>query len=338
MTSGTDAHAQQMADRRVAVIIPAFNAEATIARAVKSALDEPATAQVIVIDDGSADATEARARACDDGTGRLVVHRLPVSGGPARARNLALAMTEAPWITPLDADDFMRAGRLGRLLDQAAGCDFIADDLLTVREGFESGPLKRMIGDSVPLPMTLSFCAFVDANISRPRQARREYGFLKPLIRRDFLKRNRLAYADLRLGEDFVLYAHALALGARFRVVAPCGYVAVQRDGSLSHSHSAEDLRRLLAACEDLGRQVNLLPREVIISRRHQRHLQAKIDLRDVLETRRKRGLGAAARMMMARANNAPYMLGQKLAARRPRHRWPKAHRPAIVGGPQPAR
>lgn len=323
-------------DRRVAVIIPAFNAQATIARAIKSALAEPETAQVIVIDDGSTDATEARARACDDGAGRLIVHRLPVGGGPARARNLALSMTDAPWITPLDADDFMRAGRFARLLDQAGTCDFIADDLLTVREGFESGPLKRMIGDAVPLPMTLSFCAFVDANISRPRQARREYGFLKPLIRRDFLKRNRLAYADLRLGEDFVLYAHALALGARFKVVGPCGYVAVQREGSLSHSHSAQDLRRLLEACETLARDLDLLPREIIVARRHQRHLQAKIDLRDVLETRRKRGLAAAARMVFARANNAPYILRQKLAARRPRHRAPKRH--ALGARTQPVR
>jgi succinoglycan biosynthesis protein ExoU len=299
---------------RVAVIIPARNAEATIARAVASALAEPEAAQVVVVDDGSTDETAARALACDDGSGRLTVHRLATSGGPAQARNLAIALTDAPWIAPLDADDFLLAGRLARLLDYADDVDLVADDLLLVPEGAEDGPPKRLIGDALALPARLDFCGFVDGNISRPRRARREYGFLKPLIRRDFLERHGLAYQDLRLGEDFVLYATALANGARFRLAPACGYVAVQRQGSLSHCHSADDLRRLLAACEQLGRQVRLKPRECVVARRHQRHLQAKIDLRDVLDMRRKGGFRAAARLMLRRAHNAPYILRQKVA------------------------
>jgi hypothetical protein len=47
--------------------------------------------------------------------------------------------------------------------------------------------------------------------------------------------------------------------------------------------------------------------------RRHQRHLQAKIDLRDVLAAGRAGGLMGAARVMVRRAHNAPYILSQRL-------------------------
>ncbi len=46
----------------VSVIIAAHNSEATIERAVRSALAEPETADVIVVDDGSTDDTLAQAR------------------------------------------------------------------------------------------------------------------------------------------------------------------------------------------------------------------------------------------------------------------------------------
>ena len=58
-------------DETVCVIIAAKNAEETIGRAVRSALSEPETAEVIVIDDGSDDRTMAEAASADDGTGRL---------------------------------------------------------------------------------------------------------------------------------------------------------------------------------------------------------------------------------------------------------------------------
>jgi succinoglycan biosynthesis protein ExoU len=317
--------------RRVAVIIAVRNNETTIARAIYSARTEPEAAQVIVIDDASTDATAARARACDDGTGRLVVHTVANNLGPARARNLAIAMSDAPWVTPLDGDDFMLPGRLGKLLDQAEGCDFIADDLWMAQEGREGRPTKRMIGAGASLPLTLSFSSFVEANISQPGQPRQEYGFLKPLIRRDFLDRMQLGYDDLRLGEDFVLYARALALGARFRVVPACGYVAVQRPGSLSESHSTEDLRRLLAACVNLAHEIRLLPREAAVAYRHQRHLEAKIDHREVLEMKQAGGMAAAIRLMARRARNAPYMLRQKLVARAQQARSQRRHHPMIA-------
>jgi succinoglycan biosynthesis protein ExoU len=317
-----------MTERQVAVMIAAKDAARTIGRAVASALAEPEAAEVVLIDDGSRDGTAEAARQAAQGSPRLTVHSLPSNVGPAAARNLALGLTRSPWICPLDGDDFFQPGRLGRLLDQSAGCDFVADDLLMVLEGREDGPTKRVIGEREPLPLQLEFTSFVEANVSRPGMPRREYGFLKPLMRRGFLDAHGLAYDErLRLGEDFILYSAALARGAVFRVLEPCGYVAVERAGSLSGRHTTHDLRALRDASAALAAIPGLTERQRLAVRRHVRHLQAKVDLREVLDARREGGLVRGLLAIGQRAGNAPYIVARmaedKWAARQARRAEP---------------
>ena len=310
-------------------MIAAKDAQATIGRAVSSALAEPEAAEVVLVDDGSRDGTADAARQAAAGSAKFTVRSLPQNVGPSAARNQAIAMTTAPWICPLDGDDFFQPGRLGRLLDQAQGCDFVADDLLMVLDGFETGPAKRVIGDREPLPLQLDFTTFVEANVSRPGLPRREYGFLKPLMRRAFLQENGLRYdEDLRLGEDFILYSAALGLGGVFKVVAPCGYVAVERAGALSGRHTTHDLRALRAASARLASVPGLTPRQQLAVRRHVRHLQAKVDLREVLDARREGGVVCGLLAIGQRAGNAPYifarMAEEKWNARQARRAPPK--------------
>ena len=94
----------------VVVIIAAYNAGTTIQRAIWSALAEPETVEVIVVDDASNDDTLAQAAAADDGSGRLHLIPLATNAGPAAARNYALDHSVAPWVTILDADDFLSPG------------------------------------------------------------------------------------------------------------------------------------------------------------------------------------------------------------------------------------
>lgn len=296
-------------DADVAVIIPAHNAEGTIARAVSSALGEPEACEVVVVVDGATDRTAQAAKEADDGTGRLKVLVLPTSGGPAAARNLALAASRAPWICPLDSDDYFLPGRLARLRAETGYCDFVADDLLRVIEGRVAAAPHPMIGERLNLPMCLAFETFVRANISRPNLPRAELGFLKPLIRRSFLTAHALAYDEtLRLGEDFILYASALALGARFKVVGPCGYMAVERATSISGSHGAAELRRLVKASRDLER-LPLSPEELAALRDHRAHVAAKLALREFLDAKRVGGLVGAAAVLARTPAAAPYVV-----------------------------
>ena len=89
----------------VSVIVPAWNAAATLEDTLRSALssDYPAL-EVLVVDDGSTDATLDIARRLAAGDERLRVFT-EANGGVCRARNLAISQARGVYIMPLDADD-----------------------------------------------------------------------------------------------------------------------------------------------------------------------------------------------------------------------------------------
>jgi GT2 family glycosyltransferase len=87
----------------VSVLIPAYNAERFVGRAIESALAQTVPVlEVIVVDDGSTDGTVAAAAAFGD---RVKVISKP-NGGPASARNLAARHARGDWLATLDADDW----------------------------------------------------------------------------------------------------------------------------------------------------------------------------------------------------------------------------------------
>jgi succinoglycan biosynthesis protein ExoU len=247
----------------VDVLIAARNRADTIECAVTSALAQDEVRAVIVVDDGSADDTAALARRCDPDGKRLVVERLASSVGPSAARNVAIEISTAPWLAVLDADDFFLHGRICALLSQSGAWDLVADELVQISEdrvGLQSFPHLTFDASH---GRRLSFEQFVLGNVTRRGFHRKELGYLKPMIRRSFLDRHALRYNPaLRLGEDFVLYARALAAGARFLVIPMAGYVAVERANSLSARHIRQDLERLGDCVSDLMAISHLAPSE----------------------------------------------------------------------------
>jgi succinoglycan biosynthesis protein ExoU len=244
----------------VSVLIAAYNSASTIRRAVESALAQAEASEVIVVDDASSDDTVKVAQASDDGSGRLKVLCLGANGGPSAARNAGLAIAQGEWFTILDSDDFMRPGRLTALLAFAAGgYDMVADDLYQLQDGAPPATARPLWFDGEGEPRLITLAEFIDRNVPRHGQARRELGFLKPLINRAFLDQRNLRYdTRMRLGEDYALYTRLLAHGARWLLTPAQGYVSVVRAGSLSGRHSIADLAALLADDDRLINEFSL--------------------------------------------------------------------------------
>jgi len=101
----------------VAIVIPTFNRASTLGRAVDSALSQSYPAvRVIVVDDGSTDATAALlARYRSDPRVRVIVR--PVNGGVTAAKNTGLdALPEdCVYFGILDSDDVLLPGALAAL-------------------------------------------------------------------------------------------------------------------------------------------------------------------------------------------------------------------------------
>lgn len=275
----------------VAVIVAAYNAGETITRAVQSALAEPEVSEVWVVDDASTDDTLERAALCDNPAGRLRLVRQERNAGPAAARNRALEGVTADWVCVLDSDDFFLEGRIGRLLAHASKADLIADDLIRVQDPALAALPKTVAADTAP--RLIGLADFIDGNISRRGRDRQELGFIKPLMRRSVLEQNRLRYDErLRLGEDFHLYACALAKGARLLLLPPMGYVAVRRADSLSGRHSVHDLEAL----RDSGRSISevrpLSRDERRLMRAHYVSVDKRLQWRRLIEAVKARNAG----------------------------------------------
>lgn len=305
----------------VSVIITAYNAAATIADAVRSALAEPETAQVIVVDDASSDTTVDAALAAGGADGRLQVIRCPVNIGPAAARNRGLDIASGDVVAVLDADDFLLPGRFARLL-AVPGWDMVADNILFVAESASPSDMPPVPAVS-PALIDIDLAGFVRANHSAHGANRREWGFLKPLIRRRFLTDHGLRYDEgLRLGEDYDLYVRMLHKGARFRVSTPVGYVARWRADSLSSRHSTAQLGALHGAARAHLRQPALGQDARAALGAHAAELRQRFLLRDFLDRRARTGRAGAILSALARPGTlAPIargVLADKLAARRP--------------------
>ncbi|MGX5848645.1 glycosyltransferase family 2 protein [Mesorhizobium sp. PL10] len=293
-----------VSESRVCVIIAARNAARTIPAAIASALREPEVAEVVVVDDASTDDTAKVATAADDGTGRLSVIRLDVNRGPSCARNAAIAGSKSPFISVLDADDFFLEGRF-RQLFASTDWDFAADNIMLIRDDTATDVSKIVAPSFSAEPEFLDFERFIEGNISRRRVQRGELGFLKPVISRAFLDRHGLRYDEnLRLGEDYELYARAFALGARFKVLRSCGYGAIVRADSLSGRHKTQDLKRLADADLALLKIDSLPEGSKAVLRKHERHVRDKYRLRNFLDVKAERGMASAAAYALASQSN----------------------------------
>ncbi len=90
--------------KSISVIIPAYNAEETLASAITSCFSQTLRpTEVIVVDDGSSDGTS---RVIQEFGDRVRGKRVD-NGGVSRARNLGAAMTTGEFLVFLDADDVL---------------------------------------------------------------------------------------------------------------------------------------------------------------------------------------------------------------------------------------
>ena len=190
------------------VVIPAFNAEATVASSVASVLRQTrADLEVIVVDDGSMDGTAAAVERLTDQRVKLISRP---KRGVSAARNAGIDTARGRYIAFLDSDDLW----LPRYLELAA--EALAS---TARPGFVytdayafdpvTGKVGRrgMVGRQPPVPppsdrdaflLELLERNFVHVSTSVPRAVLEEVGGFDP---------------DSTMAEDYALWLRIIVRG-----------------------------------------------------------------------------------------------------------------------------
>ena len=100
-------------DIEISVIIPAYNAAATIPRAIASVRAQHGQGiEIIVINDGSSDNTVEVVHAAIEPGENIIVLELAINSGVSAARNAGIAIARGTYLAFLDADDIWLPGKL----------------------------------------------------------------------------------------------------------------------------------------------------------------------------------------------------------------------------------
>ncbi|MCH8830324.1 MAG: glycosyltransferase family 2 protein, partial [Planctomycetes bacterium] len=213
----------------VSVVLPVFNGGRTIARAVRSILDQSLREiELIVVDDGSTDETVAVVREFRDP--RVKLHQC-AHRNVAAAANAGLKLSAAPVIARMDADDVAHPLRLQKqlhLLQQrdldVVGCRVrILDESLQIRRSMQR--YQRWINDETAHSEQISALRFVELPLVNPTILARRHYF-------------ELGYRDGDFPEDYDLMLRAAERGLRFGKVGEVLFDWIDGPGRLTRVDS----------------------------------------------------------------------------------------------------
>ena len=195
----------------VSVIMPTFNPGNSLERAVKSIVDQTcAFWELIIVDDASTEHLDQRLQLITSADQRIRAIRLEQNGGPAVARNAALALSSGDWIAVLDDDDIWLPTRIERLIARAeqSSAYMVFDNIVGYDDHImeATGPIFKSVPDQITL---------LDVLVDK-YEGIHNLGYIKPFVKREFLTSNALKYDEsLRGGEDLLLLIELLTRGIK---------------------------------------------------------------------------------------------------------------------------
>ena len=214
----------------VSIIVPVYNAEATLRRCVDSILTQQYTDfELLLVDDGSADASAA---ICDDYAAQdarvQVIHQ--ENAGVSTARNRALDQAQGVYLQFLDSDDWITADATCSLVRAAEAhrCDLVIADFY------------RVVGERLSRKGDID----EDAVLTREEYAAHMmenpvdfyYGVLwNKLYRREIVEKHRLRMdPEISWCEDFLFNLEYIRWAERFYALQVPIYYYVKTKGSLA--------------------------------------------------------------------------------------------------------
>lgn len=211
---------------RLSVVVPAYNVAPYLAECLDSILAQSLRPdEVLVIDDGSTDATATVAREYARSHPRVQVLSTP-NHGLGAARNRGVAETSGELIAFADADDIVAPGAYGHLVEalQRSGSDFAV------------GSMCRLQGDSRVEPRwirTLHREDRVGVSIEQFPQLLGDVFAWNKVFRRTFWEHHAIAFPEDVRYEDQVAITNAYLRADAVDVIRPVVYQwRIRSDGS----------------------------------------------------------------------------------------------------------
>lgn len=219
-------------DPTFTVVMPAYNAVATVGAAIRSVLAQTrGDFELLVVDDGSSDETAAAVQPFTAADTRVRLLR-GAHSGPSAARNVALAAARGRYVSMLDSDDLWVSSYLavmGAALDAHPRAALAYTDAWVLDDA--TGRIQRVTAmhyqhpPDPPPPDADAFLALL---------VQRNFIFSSATLRRTVIEDVGPYDASLNAAVDYELWLRIVA--RRHRVIRPPGILAVyrKRPGSVS--------------------------------------------------------------------------------------------------------
>ncbi len=239
---------------KVSVIIPVYNAAAFVRQAVESALAQPETAEVILVEDHSPDnSLEVCLQLTQEYT-QVLLFRHPngENRGAGPSRNLGMEKSTQLFIAFLDADDFYLPGRFDRVKQVFASnpdCDGVYE---AVGQHFEdeAGKARWLESDMAGIEETTLDTLIAPGDLYRTL-TKGGHGHIHLnglVIRREVLSRS--GYMDESIADtlhedtDFILRLAAVGKLLPGSIQEPTSMRRVHAQNRVSAPRSAESIQR----------------------------------------------------------------------------------------------
>ncbi len=189
-----------MEDSKVSVIIPAYNAQDYIARAVGSVVAQTyKNWEIIIIENGSSDKTTDICKKVAEQSSRIRLYHS--EKGVSNARNLGLNQAEGKWIVFLDADDWLERDALKFLVKAAEQDDA---DLVSAEYTY----LRRQSGQTSVVKGKDNVEQYLIQCLCNPTQ---KCNVTACLFRLEFIRRHKIQFdVSLSHAEDSVFLVSLL--------------------------------------------------------------------------------------------------------------------------------
>lgn len=190
----------------ISVLLPAYNAERHIAKAIESVLAQSfADFELLVLDDGSTDCTRKIVQGYTDERIKLIA----CSHNFIATLNKGIELAEGKYIARMDADDVMHIDRLGmqyQLMEDAPEISLCSSWASYYNERIGTMQPSRGLSGLISIPELELLAANV---LIHPTV----------MMRRSFLLDNHLSYRDgYPCAEDYKLWVEMALLGAKFYI------------------------------------------------------------------------------------------------------------------------
>ena len=224
----------------LSIIIPMFNSQNTIKRAIDSCLESLAEIEIILVDDGSTDSTIRIIKKYYQKLISSNIIQIINSGhrGAGNARNVGLNKAVGKWIIFLDSDDkFVNLRRV--LSDIKNEREQNCIDIISYTKNpliWNNKSQKKIIVNGKRL---------IKDNLGLSNDSKKYWdsGPVNKVYRKSFLKKHGIYFAtDVKIGEDLIFNQKCLLLNPSVLVIHEYVYKIITNQDSVTHIIVKQDI------------------------------------------------------------------------------------------------